>query len=86
MVDDAAETGWECVKFQCHIVDDEMIPNSVVPGNAKESVWDIMSRCALSEAEKIKLKERVEVRGMTRSFLSEGTRGIMMECSKADHV
>lgn len=64
MVDDAAEAGCECVKFQCHIVDDEMI-NSVVPGNAKESIWDIMSRCVLSKAEEIKLKEHVEARRMS---------------------
>ena len=47
MVDDAHAAGCECVKFQCHVIDDEMIPNSVVPGNATESIWDIMSRCAL---------------------------------------
>jgi sialic acid synthase SpsE len=64
MVTDAADAGCECVKFQCHVIDDEMIPNSVVPGNAKESIWDIMSRCALSEDEEIRLKEYVEARGM----------------------
>lgn len=64
MVNDAAEAGCECVKFQCHVIDDEMIPNSVVPGNAKESIWEIMSRCALSEAEEIDVKEHVEAKGM----------------------
>ena len=34
MVDDAADAGGECAKFQCHIIDDEMIPNNVIPGNA----------------------------------------------------
>ena len=32
MVDAAARAGCECVKFQSHVVDDEMIPNTVVPG------------------------------------------------------
>ncbi len=64
MVNDAAEVGCECVKFQCHVIDDEMIPNSVIPGNAKESIWEIMSRCALSEAEEIQLKQYVEAKGM----------------------
>jgi sialic acid synthase SpsE len=64
MVNDAADANCECVKFQCHVIDDEMIPNSVVPGNAKESIWEIMSRCALSEDEDILLKEYVEVKGM----------------------
>ena len=37
MVDDAAARGCECVKFQCHVIEDEMIPNDVVPGNATET-------------------------------------------------
>lgn len=64
MVNDAAAAGCECVKFQCHVIDDEMIPNSVIPGNAKESIWEIMSRCALSEDEEIRLKDLVEAKGM----------------------
>lgn len=64
MVDDAYKAGCECVKFQSHVIEDEMIPNNVIPGNAKESIWDIMARCALSEDEEIKLKEYVESKGM----------------------
>ena len=48
MVDDAHAAGCECVKFQSHVIEDEMIPNEVIPGNANESIWDIMERCALS--------------------------------------
>ena len=68
MVDDAAGAGCECAKFQSHVIEDEMIPNDVIPGNAKESIWDIMSRCALTEAEERRLKQYVESRGMI--FLS----------------
>jgi N-acetylneuraminate synthase len=64
MVDDAAAAGAECVKFQCHVIEDEMIPNSVVPGNARESIWDIMSRCRLDEDADRLLKARVESLGM----------------------
>lgn len=64
MVDDAHAAGCECVKFQSHVVDDEMIPNDVVPGNATESIWNIMSRCALSQAEEGRLKQYVESKGM----------------------
>jgi len=64
MVDDAYKAGCECVKFQSHVIEDEMIPNNVIPGNAKESIWDIMARCALSEDEEIKLKEYVESKGI----------------------
>lgn len=64
MVDDAYKAGCECVKFQSHVIEDEMIPNNVIPGNAKESIWDIMARCALSEDEEIRLKSYVESKGM----------------------
>ena len=66
MVDDAKEVGCECVKFQCHVLDDEMIPaaKSVIPGNATESIWDIMERCALSEEDELKLKKYVESKKM----------------------
>ncbi len=64
MVDDAFEAGCECAKFQCHVIEDEMIPNNVIPGNAKESIWDIMDRCKLTYEEDVKLKEYVESKGM----------------------
>lgn len=64
MVDDAAAAGCECAKFQCHVIEDEMIPNDVIPGNATESIWDIMARCALNEDEERRLKKYVEDKGM----------------------
>jgi len=60
MVDDAVSAGCECVKFQSHVVEDEMIPNNVVPGNTTETIWDIMVRCSLSESEELELKQYVE--------------------------
>src|SRR3989339_599957 len=68
MIDDAATSGCECVKFQSHVIPDEMIPNNVIPGNAKESIWDIMSRCALTPEQEAQLKAYVEKKGMI--FLS----------------
>ena len=35
MVEEAARAGCECVKFQAHVIEDEMIPNDVIPGNAQ---------------------------------------------------
>jgi sialic acid synthase SpsE len=64
MVDDALAAGAECVKFQSHVVEDEMIPNDVVPGNTTETIWDIMVRCALSEDEERALKDYVENKGL----------------------
>ncbi|RPI78483.1 MAG: polyhydroxyalkanoate biosynthesis repressor PhaR [Desulfobacteraceae bacterium] len=68
LIDEARSVGCECVKFQCHIIDDEMIPNRVVPGNARESIWEIMQRCALNEEEESLLKQYTESKGMI--FLS----------------
>lgn len=64
MVDDAVAAGCECAKFQCHVIDDEMVPNNVIPGNATESIWDIMERCSLSEAEEREVKEYCESKGI----------------------
>ncbi|MEK7511122.1 MAG: N-acetylneuraminate synthase family protein [Patescibacteria group bacterium] len=66
MVDDAARAGAECVKFQSHVIEDEMIPaaKKTIPGNAKESIYDIMARCAMSEAQERELKRYVESKGM----------------------
>lgn len=64
MIDDAAQAGCECVKFQTHVIADEMLPNKVVPANAKESIWEIMDRCKLSEEEDRKLKKYTEAKGM----------------------
>jgi len=64
MVDDAKAAGCECVKFQSHVVEDEMIPNTVVPGNARESIWDIMVRCALTEDEEFELMRYVQAAGL----------------------
>ncbi|UZP69183.1 N-acetylneuraminate synthase family protein [Desulfovibrio mangrovi] len=68
MVEAAAKAGCECVKIQTHILEDEMVPNEVVPGNAKEGIWDIISRCVLTEDEERRIKARVEELGMI--FLS----------------
>jgi sialic acid synthase SpsE len=66
MVDAAHRAGVEVVKHQTHIVDDEMsaAAKRVVPGNADVSIYDIMARCALSEADEIALQKYVESKGL----------------------
>lgn len=66
MVDAAHRAGAEVVKHQTHIVEDEMsgAAKKVIPGNADVSIYEIMERCALNEAEELELKKYVESKGM----------------------
>ena len=66
MVDAAKRAGVEVVKHQTHIVEDEMsgAAKQVIPGNAEVSIYHIMERCALNEADELELKNYVESQGM----------------------
>tara|TARA_Y100000590_G_C15710631_1_gene1010137 strand:+ start:73 stop:1104 length:1032 start_codon:yes stop_codon:yes gene_type:complete len=64
MIKDAHDVGAECVKFQSHVIEDEMIYNEVIPGNSDETIWNIMKRCALSEKEELELKKYTEELGL----------------------
>jgi sialic acid synthase SpsE len=59
-VDSAVNAGADCVKFQCHITEAEMIPNKIVPENAKEPLWDIIKRCELTDEEERRVKSYCE--------------------------
>jgi N-acetylneuraminate synthase len=57
MVDAAREGGADCVKFQCHITGEEMIPTDMKPGKlSDECLWDIIKRCELTEEEERKVQ------------------------------
>ncbi len=70
MISDIAQAGAECVKFQCHVIEDEMAPiaKQIIPmlpiNTKKDSIWDIMSRCAFSEREDRELKGYAESLGL----------------------
>ena len=66
MVDAAKRAGVEVLKHQTHIVEDEMskLAKKVIPGNAKISIYEIMEKCALTEAEEYQLMKYVEEKGM----------------------
>jgi N-acetylneuraminate synthase len=66
MVDAAKRAGAEIVKHQTHIVEDEMsgAAKKVIPGNATVSIYEIMDRCSLNEADELELKNYVESKGM----------------------
>jgi len=67
LVDAAWKAGAEVIKHQTHVVEDEMssAAKKVIPGNADQSIYEIMERCALNESEEIQLKEYIESKGMT---------------------
>ena len=70
MIDAVAAAGGEIVKFQSHVVEDEMSHHArnTIPGNADVSIYDIMESCALTEAEEREVKAYAEARGLI--FLS----------------
>lgn len=70
MVKSAHRAGARIIKHQTHVIEDEMSSEAkkVIPGNADVSIYDIMSRCALSEVEEYELMMYTESLGMV--FLS----------------
>lgn len=66
MIRDAHKAGAECVKFQSHVVEDEMTPEAkkVIPSHTTGSIWDIMVRCSFDESQERELKAYVEKLGM----------------------
>ena len=65
MAEAAIAAGAEVIKHQTHIVEDEMSDEAkeIVPGNADDSIFNIMEQCALSENEEYELKHYIEKQG-----------------------
>jgi N-acetylneuraminate synthase len=65
MADAAIDVGAEIIKHQTHIIEDEMSEEAklVIPGNADNSIYEIMDRCALSEEDEFRLMQHVHSRG-----------------------
>lgn len=56
LVDVAKKAGVNCIKFQTHIAEKEMIKSNIRPGNiSKKTLWSIIKNCELTENEEIKL-------------------------------
>lgn len=66
MVNAAKRAGVEVIKHQTHIVEDEMSSEAknIIPGNADISIFEIMSKCALSEEDERELQRYVIEMGM----------------------
>jgi len=64
-VDAAVKAGADCVKFQSHITEAEMIPTDMKPGEiSEERLWDIIKRCELTGEEEIQIKKYCEDKGI----------------------
>jgi len=58
LVDSAKECGADCIKFQYHITEAELINSDIKPGYlSKETLWDITKHIELSSDENIRIKE-----------------------------
>lgn len=65
LVDAAVVAGADCVKFQSHITEAEMIPTDMKPGKiSEERLWDIIKRCELTEDEERVIKQYCEEKGI----------------------
>ncbi len=67
MILDAYNADCELVKFQTHCIEGEhgeMLHNNVIPPNAKESIYDMMVRCAFTEDQEKELKAYTEALDM----------------------
>ncbi len=66
LVDEAAKAGADCIKFQCHITEAEMIKTDIRPGEiSDEPLWDIIKRCEFAEEEERAIKQYCERKGIT---------------------
>ena len=58
MVNYAKKAGADCIKFQTHIAEKEMIKTNIKPGKiSKKTLWSIIKNCELSEREEEKIKK-----------------------------
>lgn len=66
MVLAAKDAGAEIVKFQSHVIEDEMASaaKNVIPGNTDKSIYSVMEECALTESEEREIKGFVEDQGL----------------------
>lgn len=58
LVDIAKKAGADCIKFQTHITEEEMIKTKILPGKiSKTPLWNIIKNCELSVNDEIKIKK-----------------------------
>ena len=58
LVDMAKKSGVNCIKFQTHITEKEMIKTNMKPGKiSKKSLWSIIKNCELSKDDEFKIHQ-----------------------------
>ena len=58
MIDTAKKAGVDCIKFQTHIAEEEMIKTNIKPANiSKKTLWSIIKNCELTEMEEKKIQK-----------------------------
>ncbi|KAF6245785.1 N-acetylneuraminate synthase family protein [Nitrosopumilus sp. b2] len=58
MVDIAKKAGADCIKFQTHITEKEMVKTNIKPGNiSKKTLWSIIKNCELTEKEEAQINQ-----------------------------
>ena len=63
LIDAAAESGADAVKFQTHIAEAEMLPSTPTPPHFAEPRYAFTQRMELSLDDHLRLKERAEQKG-----------------------
>ncbi len=66
LVDAAYKAGAEVIKHQTHVVEDEMTEEAkkIIPSHTKDSIYNIIKKCSLSEKDEFKLMNYVKKKGM----------------------
>lgn len=58
LVNMAKKAGADCIKFQTHITEEEMIKTKILPGKiSKKPLWNIIKSCELNETEEMIIKK-----------------------------
>ena len=69
LVDVAVKSKANCIKFQTHITEKEMIKSNITPGKiSKKTLWSIIKNCELTEKEERKIQKYCKTKKIT--FLS----------------
>ncbi|MDA8030250.1 MAG: N-acetylneuraminate synthase family protein [Alphaproteobacteria bacterium] len=64
----AKKAGADCVKFQTHITEEEMLDTGLRPGNSKKTLWEVIKSCELDAGEEAELYDHCKDIGIM--FLS----------------